>query len=131
MVCVRSGGDANNNATGLRNPPLPPDPLRPPHLLHRSPSILRLPPRPHTRSLLCQHLIFNLIHLRRKHKTLPSGQHTKHALSTKALHFYLAYKTVLTVVNVVSCYWSIFKYARYFAMRHPKVVEDERLLRWF
>ena len=29
------------------------------------------------------------------------------------------------VVNVVSCYWSIFKYARYLARRHPKAAEDE------
>lgn len=32
----------------------------------------------------------------------------------------------LTGVNVASCYWSLFKYAKYFAQRHPKVVEDER-----
>lgn len=36
------------------------------------------------------------------------------------------YKLLLTIVNVVSCYWSIWKYARYFAKRHPKVVEDEK-----
>jgi hypothetical protein len=27
---------------------------------------------------------------------------------------------------VASCYWSLFKYARYFAKRHPKVIEDEK-----
>jgi hypothetical protein len=40
--------------------------------------------------------------------------------------YYLPYKIVLTVVNVASCYWSLFKYARYFAKRHPKVIEDEK-----
>lgn len=35
---------------------------------------------------------------------------------------------VLTAVNVVSCYWSIYKYARYFAKRHPKVVEDDKVI---
>lgn len=28
----------------------------------------------------------------------------------------------------MSCYWSIYKYARYFAQRHPKVVEDEKVV---
>lgn len=38
----------------------------------------------------------------------------------------MPYKLALTAVNVASCYWSLFKYAKYFARRHPKVVEDER-----
>jgi hypothetical protein len=33
---------------------------------------------------------------------------------------------VFTVVNVASCYWSICKYAKYFATRYPKIVEDEK-----
>ena len=33
---------------------------------------------------------------------------------------------VLTAVNVVGCYWSISKYARYFARRYPKVAKDEK-----
>lgn len=38
----------------------------------------------------------------------------------------MGYKVLLTFVNVASCYWSIYKYARYFAQRYPKVVEDEK-----
>lgn len=34
---------------------------------------------------------------------------------------------MFTLVNVASCYWSIYKYARYSAQRYPKVVEDERV----
>jgi hypothetical protein len=33
---------------------------------------------------------------------------------------------IFTFVNVASCYWSIYKYARYFAQRYPKIVEDEK-----
>ncbi|PVH68236.1 glycosyltransferase family 2 protein [Cadophora sp. DSE1049] len=72
--------------------------------------------------------IFNLIHLRRKKKVLPNGEITTHAISTKALAYYMLYKLVLTAVNVASCYWSIYKYGRYFAKRHPKVVEDEKVI---
>jgi hypothetical protein len=38
----------------------------------------------------------------------------------------MPYKTILTFVNIASCYYSIYKYAKYFAKRHPKVVEDEK-----
>jgi hypothetical protein len=38
----------------------------------------------------------------------------------------MPYKIILAFVNIASCYWSIFKYARYFAKRHLKVVEDEK-----
>lgn len=38
----------------------------------------------------------------------------------------MPYKTVLTFVNIASCYYSIYKYAKYFAKRHPKVIEDEK-----
>ena len=31
--------------------------------------------------------------------------------------YYMPYKIVLTVINVFSCYYSLFKYARYFAKR--------------
>jgi len=41
------------------------------------------------------------------------------------LLYYLYYKAVLTYVNIASCYYSIYKYAKYFAKRHPKVIEDE------
>jgi hypothetical protein len=35
---------------------------------------------------------------------------------------------VLTFINVASCYWSVYKYARYFAKRHPKVIEDAKAI---
>ncbi|GME34820.1 glycosyl group 2 family protein [Neofusicoccum parvum] len=41
----------------------------------------------------------------------------------------IPYKCALTFVNVVSCYWSIFKYARYFAKRHLKITEDENAVK--
>lgn len=60
-------------------------------------------------------IIFNEIHLRLK----------KERVDWKVLLFYYTfYKIALTVVNVFSCYWSLYKYARYFAQRHPKVIED-------
>ncbi|KAJ9139522.1 Nucleotide-diphospho-sugar transferase [Coniochaeta hoffmannii] len=40
--------------------------------------------------------------------------------------YYTAYKIIFAFVNVASCYWSIYKYARYFARRYPKIVEDEK-----
>ncbi|RAL05343.1 uncharacterized protein BO80DRAFT_134921 [Aspergillus ibericus CBS 121593] len=62
-------------------------------------------------------IIFNLVHLRLK----------KESVSWICLLFYyMPYKIVLFVINVVSCYWSLFKYARYFATRHPKVIEDDK-----
>ncbi|KAI9147567.1 hypothetical protein HJFPF1_12593 [Paramyrothecium foliicola] len=62
-------------------------------------------------------IIMNEVHLRLK----------KERVSWKVLGvYYTLYKILLTVVNVVSCYWSLCKYARYFARRHPKVVEDEK-----
>ncbi|KAF2993823.1 hypothetical protein E8E13_001941 [Curvularia kusanoi] len=62
-------------------------------------------------------IIFNEIHLRRKNERL--GWVLLYV-------YYLPYKIVLTGINVASCYWSLWKYARYFAKRHPKVVEDEK-----
>ncbi|KAJ5348200.1 uncharacterized protein N7506_001453 [Penicillium brevicompactum] len=60
-------------------------------------------------------IIFNEIHLRLK----------KERIDWKVLLFYYTfYKIALTVINVFSCYWSLYKYARYFAQRHPKVIED-------
>ncbi|KAJ5951473.1 uncharacterized protein N7479_009886 [Penicillium vulpinum] len=60
-------------------------------------------------------IIFNEIHLRLK----------KERINWKVLLFYYTfYKIALTFINVVSCYWSLYKYARYFAQRHPKVIED-------
>ncbi|KAH6633644.1 nucleotide-diphospho-sugar transferase [Boeremia exigua] len=62
-------------------------------------------------------VIFNEVHLRRKNERLGW---------VLIYVYYLPYKLVLTAVNVASCYWSLFKYARYFAQRHPKVIEDEK-----
>jgi hypothetical protein len=62
-------------------------------------------------------VIFNELHLRRKHEKVPQ----------KCVWFYyMPYKLVLTFVNVASCYWAIYKYATYFANRHPKIIEDEK-----
>lgn len=38
----------------------------------------------------------------------------------------MPYKLVITLINIASCYWSLYKYARYFARRHPKVIEDDK-----
>ncbi|KAL1600502.1 hypothetical protein SLS60_006888 [Paraconiothyrium brasiliense] len=62
-------------------------------------------------------IIFNEVHLRRK----------KERIDWFTVYvYYLPYKFVLTGINVASCYWSLYKYARYFAKRHPRVVEDEK-----
>ncbi|KAJ5933827.1 hypothetical protein N7454_006156 [Penicillium verhagenii] len=64
-------------------------------------------------------LVFNEIHLRRKNERI----------DWKVLIlYYTFYKIVLTFINVFSCYWSLFKYARYFAKRHPKVIEDQEAI---
>ncbi|KAF2225743.1 glycosyl transferase, partial [Elsinoe ampelina] len=61
--------------------------------------------------------IFNEIHLRRKGERVGS---------LAVYIYYMPYKLVLTFVNVASCYYALFKYATYFARRHPKVIEDEK-----
>jgi hypothetical protein len=62
-------------------------------------------------------VIFNEIHLRRKKEKVPQ----------KCVWiYYMPYKLVLTFVNVASCYYAIFKYATYFATRHPKIIEDDK-----
>lgn len=64
-------------------------------------------------------LIFNEIHLRLK----------KERINWVVLIFYYTfYKIALTFINVFSCYWSLYKYARYFAKRHPKVIEDQQAI---
>ncbi|KAI4721142.1 hypothetical protein E4T48_02628 [Aureobasidium sp. EXF-10727] len=62
-------------------------------------------------------VIFNELHLRLKKERIGS---------TCVYLYYMPYKVVLTLVNVGSCYWSLYKYAKYFARRHPKIVEDEK-----
>lgn len=64
-------------------------------------------------------LLFNEIHLRLKKERVSW---------TVLLFYYTFYKIALTVINVVSCYWSLYKYARYFAKRHPKVIEDRQAI---
>jgi hypothetical protein len=66
---------------------------------------------------LINSVLFNEVHLRRKNERV--GWVLMYV-------YYLPYKMVLTVINVASCYWSLYKYARYFAKRHPKVIEDEK-----
>lgn len=62
-------------------------------------------------------IIFNELHLRLRNERV----------GFVAIYlYYMPFKIVLTVVNVFSCYYSLYKYARYFAKRHPKVIEDER-----
>ncbi|KAH9883288.1 nucleotide-diphospho-sugar transferase [Xylariomycetidae sp. FL2044] len=56
-------------------------------------------------------VVFNEWHLRRRNERIS---------------WTIPFKLILTLVNVASCYWSLFKYAQYFAKRHPKVVEDEK-----
>ena len=64
-------------------------------------------------------LIFNEIHLRLK----------KERINRAVLIFYNTfYKITLTFINVFSCYWSLYQYARYFAKRHPKVIEDQQAI---
>ncbi|KAL8767836.1 MAG: hypothetical protein Q9194_005870, partial [Teloschistes cf. exilis] len=61
-------------------------------------------------------ILFNYIHLRMRNESV----------SVLCLLYYLPYKIILTFVNIASCYYSIYKYAKYFAKRHPKVIEDEK-----
>lgn len=62
-------------------------------------------------------MLFNEFHLRRK----------KEQVHWVAVYvYYPLYKVILTFVNVGSCYWSLYKYAKYFAKRHPKIIEDEK-----
>jgi hypothetical protein len=62
-------------------------------------------------------VIFNEVHLRMRDERIGWDV---------LLLYYMPYKLVLTLVNVASCYWSLYKYARYFSKRHPKVIEDEK-----
>ncbi|OJJ45120.1 hypothetical protein ASPZODRAFT_134543 [Penicilliopsis zonata CBS 506.65] len=64
-------------------------------------------------------LIFNELHLRWKRERVSWGI---------LLFYYTPYKLMLTLINVASCYWSLYRYARYFARRHPKVVEDVKAI---
>ncbi|KAH6653844.1 glycosyl transferase [Truncatella angustata] len=65
-------------------------------------------------------VIFNEVHLRLRKERISW---------TVLICYYMPYKLILTLVNVASCYWSLYKYAKYFAKRHPKIIEDARRLR--
>lgn len=68
---------------------------------------------------LANAIIFNEVHLRRK----------KERLGWVLIYvYYIPYKWALLGINVASCYWSMYKYARYFAKRHLKIVEDEKAM---
>ncbi|KAK6194021.1 hypothetical protein LQW54_011869 [Pestalotiopsis sp. IQ-011] len=62
-------------------------------------------------------IIFNEVHLRLRNEKISW---------TVLILYYMPYKLILTLVNVASCYWSLYKYAKYFAKRHPKIIEDEK-----
>ncbi|PWY69115.1 glycosyl transferase [Aspergillus heteromorphus CBS 117.55] len=62
-------------------------------------------------------IVFNEIHLRLKNERV----------SLKVvLFYYTPYKILIAFINVGSNYWSLFKYAKYFAQRHPKLGEDHK-----
>ncbi|GAQ12131.1 hypothetical protein ALT_9452 [Aspergillus lentulus] len=62
-------------------------------------------------------IIFNEVHLRLKNERI---------CWKVVLGYYMPYKLLMTLTNVASCYWSLVKYARYFARRHPKLTEDHK-----
>ncbi|KAL2867773.1 glycosyltransferase family 2 protein [Aspergillus lucknowensis] len=62
-------------------------------------------------------LIFNEAHLRRK------GERVNPWVVAV---YYMPYKLMIGVIRVISCYWSIIRYARYFARRHPKLTENHK-----
>lgn len=62
-------------------------------------------------------VIFNEVHLRLRNERISW---------TVLVLYYMPYKLILTLVNVASCYWSLYKYAKYFAKRHPKIIEDAK-----
>ncbi|KAB8254483.1 glycosyltransferase like family 2-domain-containing protein [Aspergillus pseudonomiae] len=62
-------------------------------------------------------IIFNEFHLRLKDERIEWNV---------VLWYYMPYKIFLGLTNVASCYYSLFKYARYFAKRRPKLTEDHK-----
>ncbi|KAH7009873.1 glycosyl transferase [Ilyonectria destructans] len=61
-------------------------------------------------------IIFNELHLRFKNERVSY---------MVLIFYYMPYKIMLTAIDVLSCYCAIFKHARCFANRQPKVIEDE------
>lgn len=62
-------------------------------------------------------VIFNELHLR-----LSNQMVNRWVL----LFYYMPFKAALTIVNVASCWWSLWQYAKYFSKRHPRIIEDEK-----
>jgi glycosyltransferase involved in cell wall biosynthesis len=63
-------------------------------------------------------VLFNEWHLRKKNEMI----------SYKVLPTYLGMKFVLMWVNTLSAYYGIWDYAKYFSVRHPKVIENYKVL---
>ncbi|EAW13670.1 glycosyltransferase family 2 protein [Aspergillus clavatus NRRL 1] len=62
-------------------------------------------------------VIFNEVHLRRRQEQV---------CRKVVLVYYMPYKLMMTLTNIAGCYWSLFRYARYFARRRPKLTEDHK-----
>lgn len=62
-------------------------------------------------------VIFNELHLRKVDRQVNRWV---------VCFYYMPFKLALTIVNVASCWWSLWKYAKYFAKRHPKIIEDTK-----
>ncbi|RHZ59279.1 glycosyltransferase family 2 protein [Aspergillus thermomutatus] len=80
-------------------------------------------------------IIFNEVHLRQKNERIcwkvVFGYYVRcspliSSLSTGIDRLKMPYKLLMALTNVASCYWSLVKYARYFARRHPKLTEDHK-----
>ncbi len=62
--------------------------------------------------------MFNCWHLRKKNEMI----------SFKILPVYMGMKFLLLWVNSMSVYYGIWDYARYFSVKHPKVIENSKVL---
>lgn len=63
-------------------------------------------------------VIFNTWHLRRK----------KEMISWKVLPVYMGLKFILLWVSCISVYYGVFRYAKFFSVRHPRVIESRKAL---
>lgn len=63
-------------------------------------------------------VMFNSWHLRKKNEMV----------SWKILPVYMAYKFSLMWVNVLSVYYGVYCYAKYFSVKHPRVIETRAVL---
>lgn len=61
---------------------------------------------------------FNLWHLRKKNEMI----------AWKVLPVYMGMKFLLLWVNVISVYWDVYCYAKYFSVKHPRVIETRKVL---